>query len=206
MKIHKLITGPVQENCYILDQGGFALIVDPGDEAEKIIEKVEDLDLQPIGVLLTHAHFDHIGALDAVIDRYDCSVYIHQAEEQALLDPEFNLSAMAGRPFTTKPADKIIYTEGSNQIGPFQFEIRHTPGHSPGSVSYIFHNDKTVIGGDALFKGSIGRTDISHGNHEQLLTSIREKLLTLDEDYTVYPGHGMATTIQNEKESNPFLI
>lgn len=206
MNIHKIITGPVQENCYILDFNGFALVIDPGDDAEKIIQKIVELDTQPLAILLTHAHFDHIGALDDVADKYNLSVYIHQAEEKALLDPDFNLSAISGRPFTTQPADKIIYSEGNQQIGPFSFEIRHTPGHSPGSLSYVFHDFQVVFGGDTLFKGSIGRTDLPEGDHETLLSSIKDKLLKLNHNFTVYPGHGMKTTIINEKETNPFLI
>lgn len=206
MNIHKIITGTIQENCYILEQAGYGLIIDPGDDGEKIIQKIEELDIQPIAVLLTHAHFDHIGALDTVTSRYDLSVYIHHAEEKALIDPDFNLSSMSGKPITTQPADKIIYTEGSQQIGPFQFEIRHTPGHSPGSLSYVFHDQEVVFAGDALFKGSIGRTDLPNGDLETLLSSITDKLLNLNSHFTVYPGHGMKTTIKNEIDTNPFLI
>lgn len=205
MDVIKIVTGQVAENCYILNKNGYGIIVDPGDEADKIVKKIEEVDTYPVAVILTHAHFDHIGALDEITEKYDIPVYIHEAEEKALLDPDFNLSSLTGDPFTTKPADKIIYTEGPFGIGPFNIEIRHTPGHSPGSVSYVFNDAKCIVAGDALFRGSIGRTDLNHGNHETLLNSIREKLLSLEDDYKVYPGHGPSTTIGNERKSNPFL-
>lgn len=205
MKITKIITGSIGENCYILSKNGYALIVDPGDDAENIIDKVKELDVYPVAVLLTHAHFDHIGALDAVSDKFDTDIYIHELEEDALLDPNFNLSIITGNPFITKPANKIIYTEGPVRIGPFNFEIKHTPGHSVGSISFIFNEEKVVVSGDALFRESVGRTELKNGDQEMLLNSIQQKLMVLDDDFQVFPGHGMSTTIGHERDMNPFL-
>jgi len=205
MKLTKIITGAIGENCYILSKNGYALIIDPGDEAEKIIERITALDVYPVSILLTHAHFDHIGALDAVRRKYDIPVYIHELEEDALLDPELNLSSITDKPFTTNPADKIIYSDGPYSIGPFNFDIKHTPGHSVGSVSFIFNDDKVVVSGDVLFRENIGRTDLGGGSHHVLLQSIHEKLMVLDDDFQVFPGHGMSTTIGHERQSNPFL-
>ena len=205
MKLTKIITGVIRENCYILSKNGYALIIDPGDEAEKIIERITALDVYPISILLTHAHFDHIGALDAVRKKYDIPVYIHELEEDALLDPTLNLSSITDKPFTTNPADKIIYSEGPHSIGPFNFDIKHTPGHSVGSISFIFNDEKIVASGDVLFRENIGRTDLGGGGHNVLLHSIQEKLMVLDDDFQVLPGHGMLTTIGYERQSNPFL-
>lgn len=205
MKITKIITGAIRENCYILSKNGYALIIDPGDEAEKIIDKITALDVYPVSILLTHAHFDHIGALDAVRKKYDIPVYIHELEEDALLESELNLSSITDKPFTTNPAEKIIYSEGPCSIGPFHFDIKHTPGHSVGSISFIFNDEKVVVSGDVLFRENIGRTDLGGGGHHVLLQSIHEKLMVLDDDFQVFPGHGMSTTIGHERQSNPFL-
>ena len=205
MKIHKLITGPVQENCYILEKDGQALVVDPGSDGERIIHKIEDLDLKPLHILLTHAHFDHIGALDQVRDYYHIPASIHEIEKDYLLDPDLNFSSMTGQPFTCQPADHLFTEEVELEIGPFDFKVVHTPGHSPGSVSFIFQSDKQVIAGDALFRESIGRTDSFNADGPTLLDSIQTKLLSLDDDFTVYPGHGQATSIGHEKSYNPFF-
>src|SRR5699024_4204658 len=141
MKLTEIITGAIGENCYILSKNGYALIIDPGDEAEKIIERITALDVYPVSILLTHAHFDHIGALDAVRRKYDIPLYIHELEEDALLDPELNLSSITDKPFTTNHADKIIYSDCPYIIGPFNFYIKHTLGQSVGSVSFIFNID-----------------------------------------------------------------
>ena len=128
-------------------------------------------------------------------------------EREWLSNPTLNGSAKyAGLPnVQNKDADFNIQEEGMMTIGPFEFEVRHTPGHSPGSVSYIFLNSQFAVVGDTLFKQSVGRTDLPGGNTNTLLTSIHDKLLTLDDEVIIYPGHGPATTVENEKDTNPFL-
>lgn len=208
MKIKTLPLGPIQANCYLLsDVDQNCLIVDPGEEPEKIEGKIDSANLKPIAILLTHAHFDHIGALEVIRKRYDVPVYIHKEENLWLRNPELNGSAKYPMfpPVICSLADHLINQEGMIQVGPFKIEVRHTPGHSPGSVSYVFHDERLVIVGDTLFQQGVGRTDLPGGNTHQLLTSIEQKLLSLDDDFKIYPGHGAKTTPRDEKEKNPFL-
>lgn len=208
MKIKTLPLGPIQANCYLISNSdGECLIIDPGEESDKIRETIQDTHLKPIAVLLTHAHFDHIGALDSIRQHYDIPVYIHKEENLWLRNPELNGSAKYPMfpPVVCNLADHLINVEGLLRVGPFEIEVRHTPGHSPGSVSFVFHDDRFVIVGDTLFKQGIGRTDLPGGNTHQLLTAIEQKLLSLDEDYRIYPGHGPKTTPKAEMDSNPFL-
>ncbi|NYF24589.1 MBL fold metallo-hydrolase [Sporosarcina sp. JAI121] len=200
--------GPIQTNCYIIsDSLGNCLIVDPGEESARLIRKVESKELTPTAILLTHAHFDHIGAVDSIRDRYNIPVYVHEEEQEWLTNPKLNGSAKySGLPdVSNRKADHIIRDEGMMSVGSFEFEVRHTPGHSPGSVSYIFAPSRFAIVGDTLFKQGVGRTDLPGGNTHVLLASIHDKLLSLDDDYNIYPGHGPSTTPEEEKDSNPFL-
>lgn len=207
MKYQRVPLGPLQTNCYIIENDQKeCLIVDPGEEGKKLIQLLEMRKLQPVAILLTHAHFDHIGALDDVRQRYDVPVYIHSKEKNWLNDPALNGSQffMMGA-ISVQPATHYVTEEGSLSIAGFQCEIYETPGHSPGSVSYYFKEARMVASGDALFERSIGRTDLPGGNHEQLLRSIHNKLLVLPEDTIVLCGHGSETTIGDEMENNPFL-
>lgn len=208
MKYAQIPLGPLQTNCYLLaEEGGSCLIIDPGGEDGKLNQYMNEYKLKPIAVILTHAHFDHIGAVDAVRNKYDIPVYIHEKEASWLLDPALNGSQrfQYGEPIRLKPADGIIAGESAMQLGAFSFQVLETPGHSPGSISIFFKDAGIVVAGDALFSGSIGRTDLPDGNHEQLIKSIHDKLMVLPEETIVLPGHGPATTVGNEMDSNPFL-
>jgi hydroxyacylglutathione hydrolase len=208
LKVNTYPLGPIQTNCYIIsDESGNCLIMDPGEESGRIINKVKSKELTPVAILLTHAHFDHIGAVDSIRDRYNIPVYIHEEEQDWLLDPRLNGSAKyPGLPdIRTGKADILISDEGMMTVGPFEFEVRYTPGHSPGSVSYIFGPSRFAIVGDTLFQHGVGRTDLPGGNTGVLLASIHDKLLSLDDDFIIYPGHGPSTTPEEEKDSNPFL-
>ncbi len=208
LKVTYFPLGPVQTNCYFIQDGEqHCLIIDPGEESDKIITRIESEQLKPLAILLTHGHFDHIGAVDAVRDHFNIPVYIHESEADTLTSPEANGSTRyPGLPLVqNREADHLLTTEGEMEIGPFSFEVRHTPGHSPGSVTFVFKEDHFAIVGDTLFQGSIGRTDLPGGNMETLLTSIHEKLLSLDEEIIVYPGHGPSTTPKEERNRNPFL-
>lgn len=206
----QLPLGPVQANAYIISNDhNEALVVDPGAEAERLISHIKDKGLHPIAVLLTHAHFDHIGAVDAVRDYWRIPVYLHSSEKDWPADPQKNGSTFfpaAGRGITARAADELIEGEGDLSIGPFSFQVYETPGHSPGSVSLYNRENGIVFSGDALFAGSIGRTDLPGGDHDQLLQSIKDKLLSLPTETIIAPGHGPETTVGDEKRSNPFLL
>lgn len=209
MKIYAFALGPVGTNAYLLvnDQNR-GLFFDPGAKSPKVFEFIDEQQIKIEAILLTHAHFDHIGGLEELRQKTGAPVYIHTKENHWLSDPMLNGS---GRhpwtqfvpPAVCKSADVLIDHEGELQIGDFSIRIFHTPGHSPGSLSYYIHN--FVICGDTLFKGSIGRTDLLDGDYDLLMASIEDKLLTLPEETIIYPGHGDPSTIGEEKRENPFI-
>ncbi|MFD1850279.1 MBL fold metallo-hydrolase [Oceanobacillus bengalensis] len=205
MKVKVLPVGPIGTNCYLIIKDKEALIIDPGADADRIQATLSQEGIIPQAILLTHAHFDHIGAVDELRKRYKLELYLHELEHTWLGNPQLNGSLSLLK-------DEIIIGEAENklkvetvQINFFTFDVIHTPGHSPGSVSFIFHDEQFIIGGDVLFRQGIGRTDLVGGDFNQLAATIRNNFYTLDEAYTVYPGHGPKTTIKHEKENNPFI-
>ena len=208
MHWRQLPLGILQTNCYILyNEKKDCVIFDPGAEGKKFLAFLKKEKFNPLAILLTHAHFDHIGAVDAVRDEYHIPVYVHKKEADWLENPRVNGSAhfVPNHPVQAKAADHFIREEGPLEIGPFLLEVLETPGHSPGSVSYYSKELEVVFAGDTLFKDSIGRTDLVDGNSSQLLKSIHDKLLSLPEETFVLPGHGPVTTVQDEMDRNPFL-
>ncbi|CDQ39665.1 MBL fold metallo-hydrolase [Virgibacillus salexigens] len=205
MKIEIMSLGPLGTNCYIVYQDNQALVFDPGGEPEKVKTFLSANQLDPKAILLTHGHFDHIGAVDTLRKFYEIDVYIHQAEADWLEDAQKNGSLMfIGETIQTQKPDQLLAPEKMT-LGNFQFEIIHTPGHSPGSVTFLFHEQLMMISGDVLFYQGIGRTDLPGGNFEELKQSIKQKIYTLDKDFDIYPGHGPKTSIANEKKANPFI-
>ncbi len=206
MKILQIPTGPIQENCYLVYNEKHLLIIDPGAEPEKIIETITDTKARPAAILLTHTHYDHIGAVDPLREFYEIPVYVSPLEADWLQNPQMNLSGLGRHDdienITAGPADEYFELQ-EYEIADLSFKVVATPGHSIGSVSFIFPD--FVVSGDALFRGSIGRTDLPTGNLQQLLESIQTQLFTLPEEFPVYPGHGEATTIEREKRLNPFF-
>lgn len=206
MEVKTFSLGPLGTNCYVLSKNNEALVIDPGGEAHIINNYLKEQSLNLQAILLTHAHFDHIGAVDELRTQYQVEVYMPEFEKHWLAEPELNRSLLFLGPnqgIKTAPPEKLL-SEGHKKIGNFEFEIIHTPGHSPGSISFIFPNNNLIISGDVLFHHGIGRTDLPDGSLEELAHSILTKLYKLPDDYTVYPGHGASTTIGTEKKSNPY--
>lgn len=208
LNIRTFPLGPLQTNCYVVsNKEKQCLIFDPGEQGEMFVKELRRLNLKPLAIILTHAHFDHIGAVDFVRESFSIPVYIHQAEKNWLMDATKNGSARYRElpMIEGKAADVLIEKDGLLEIGPFACQMYHTPGHSPGSISYWFKEDGFAIVGDTLFQGSIGRTDLPYGNHKELIQSIHNKLLSLPEQTICYPGHGGPTTPEEEMNHNPFL-
>lgn len=208
MEWKQIPLGPLQTNCYVFwNDEKDCLIFDPGGNADTLIRLLEIEGLTPVAILLTHAHFDHIGAVDDVRDRFGIPVYVHEKEAQWLIDPSLNGSVlfMMEDKISARAADYILTDEQSLVIGSFHLNLFHTPGHSPGSISYYMRDAQIVVAGDTLFMGSIGRSDLPGGDPQQLLASIHDHLLTLPEETIVLPGHGPETSIGHEMDGNPFL-
>ncbi|MBC2117587.1 MBL fold metallo-hydrolase [Listeria booriae] len=206
VKISGLATGLLQENCYVIYNEKHCLIVDPGSDAENIIAQVEETGTKPVAILLTHCHYDHIGALEEIRAHYQVPVYVSPLEQEWLGNPELNgsvgMSQYSNKEIICVPAENEFEIRDYNIEG-IMFRVVPTPGHSIGSVSFIF--DDFVVVGDALFKGSIGRSDLYTGDFDTLIESITTQLLVLPDDMPVYAGHGDATTIGHEKATNPYL-
>jgi len=208
--IQKFTFNPFQENTYLLyDESKSAIVVDPGcyekSEEQEIQSFIDSNDLSLDMVINTHCHIDHILGNAFFYDTYDTKPIIHELDLKVLQSvPEYGHTF--GINVIPSP-DPEIYLEDGDIIdfGNSELKVMHIPGHAPGHVVLINEAQKFIIGGDVLFYGSIGRTDLPYGDHDTLIQSIKEKLLVLDEDYKVYPGHGPATYIGFEKKNNPFL-
>ena len=209
MKVDCLILGDYETNCYVLRSSGTdkdCVIIDPGLEAGRLIDFLGEHRINPVAVVLTHGHIDHVAGVAALRERYpDVKVYIHKLDADMLAEPHRNLSAMTGGSFVTEPADAIVEENSVIEQAGIKLEVLHTPGHTPGGICLYSKDEGIVFTDDTLFADSIGRTDFPGGSMSQIIESIRQKLLTLPGDTKVYPGHGPITTIAREKANNPFL-
>ena len=206
MKINRLIVGPIQANCYVVyeEKTKEALVIDPGAEGTRIYQEIEDLGLKVKYIVNTHGHLDHIGGNEVLKKATGAQLCIHQADSAMLTNPKNNFSFFSGKGEVRSPeADEFVQDGDILEVGELQFQILHTPGHSLGGICIV--GEGVCFSGDTLFTESVGRTDLPGGSTEELLTSIREKLLGLAEETIVYPGHGPQTTIGHEKKANPYL-
>jgi hydroxyacylglutathione hydrolase len=207
MDVRSFTVGPVAENCYIARRDGadHAVIVDPGDEPERILEAVDGLGVTIDAILITHCHFDHIGAVAPVAEATKAPVWCPEIEVPVLADIMSYVPWPGFGPFSSYDADQTVAGGEHLSLAGLEIDVVFTPGHSPGHVSYAIPDEGALFSGDVLFKGSVGRTDLPGGDWGTLLESIRTLVDSQPEETTVHPGHMDVTTLGAERASNPFL-
>lgn len=205
MKVITLQTGLLSVNCYIVycEQTQLCAVIDPGGNADDILKLIDKINLTPKMILLTHGHFDHIGAVKEMKKRTGAMIAIHADDAECLTNSHSNLSFSMGSETVQAPPDYLLDDGDVLEIGTVKLTVIHTPGHTNGGIT--LKCDGVLFTGDTLFKRSVGRTDFTGGDHQLLMKSIREKLMVLDDKFLVYPGHGSMTTIGNERRTNPYL-
>ncbi len=205
MVLIRVIVGPLQVNCFILadEKTKDAVVIDPGDDAEDILKIIKEKSFKVKYIVNTHGHFDHIGANKAVKDATGAELLIHEADAPVLASAAQHSRDFGMRPVTSPPADRYVKHGEVITAGEVSLKILHTPGHSPGGICLL--EEGMVFTGDALFAGSIGRTDLPGGDLMTLLGSIKTNLMNLPDDTKVFSGHGPASTIGDERRENPFL-
>jgi hydroxyacylglutathione hydrolase len=199
MKIETFPLGVYQANSYLVSLNSQYLIIDPGSKPDFLISKIPVMS-KVLAILLTHGHFDHFAAAEELAKHYNVEIYVHIEDEEMLYDAQKNYSDHRN---VTCNQRVYAFDKPYLQIGPFKINVFHTPGHSPGSVSYLI--DQSLFTGDLLFKNSIGRTDLYRGNSYDMLESLKF-VCSLDGDIAVYPGHGALTNLKAEKAINPFIL
>lgn len=207
MDVRQFTVGPVAENCYLFRAEGSdrALIVDPGDEADRILEAVDGLGVTVDGILLTHCHFDHVGAVAPVARATGARVWCPEIEVPVLADIMSFVPFAGFGPFESYQADETVAGGEQLSLAGLDIDVLFTPGHSPGHVTYSIPEQAALFSGDVLFQGSVGRTDLPGGDWGTLLESIRTLVDGHPAETTVYPGHMGITTLEAERATNPFL-
>ncbi len=204
-RVHVVEVGPLVVNAYLVEhaRSGQAAVIDPGDEGEALLLEIARRKLSVELILLTHGHFDHVGGVKVLRERTGAKVHVHPGDSERM-----QMASRQGMVFGLRVADPpppdVLVEDGA--VVPFagsEFRVLHTPGHTPGCVTYLLGG--TAFVGDLIFSGSIGRTDLPGGRHEELLRSVREKIFTLPDATVLFPGHGPPTTVGEERRTNPFF-
>ncbi len=197
--IDKLINSGLGVNTYMLFSGNSCIIIDPGRDSLELVRKIRSMHLNPMMILLTHGHFDHIEGIEILKREFNIPFFIHKNDEELYYNP------LNGGDFSFRkpPIDGFLREGDEIKLNDNKIDVIHTPGHTKGSVSFFFY--PYLVTGDTLFYGTIGRTDLPGGSFEELVHSIKEKILILPEEVVILPGHGDETTVGFEKEENPYL-
>ncbi len=218
MRIETFTLGELQENAYLVlaerglaldDESGVGVVVDPGDYPARLIDRIERSGATLRAILLTHGHWDHVNGVRDVKAAFGAPVYLHGADAPLYEHLAEQAEVFGFHADPQPPLDHVVNDGDILDFGPLRFEVFHTPGHTPGGVCYRLvgagKGEDVVFVGDTIFAGGVGRTDLPGGSFEQLVKGIRQELLTLDDNVTLYPGHGSPTTVGAERSSNPFL-
>jgi glyoxylase-like metal-dependent hydrolase (beta-lactamase superfamily II) len=203
--LERIVVGNLETNCYIFgsSRNKEVVVIDPGGDVERIMAVLYGLAAQVCSIVNTHGHVDHILGNRSLKKRTGAEILIHRADGEMLIDSRKNFSNLLAEPVTSPPADRLLEGGDLIRIGELSLKVVHTPGHSPGGISLI--GDGLVFTGDTLFSGSIGRWDFPGASYNLLLASVRNKLLVLEDETVVYPGHGPSSTIGAERRHNPFF-
>lgn len=206
IKVEQYVVGPVQTNCYfaINEDTKETLIIDPGANAGRLAEILTDKNLKPEAILLTHGHFDHAGGAAELAARFGIKIYAQEYEKETLENPALNLSGWEGNE-SVYHADCFLKDEQEIDLAGFHIRVFYTPGHTVGGCCYYFSYQKVLFSGDTLFSMSVGRTDFPKGSMSNLIRAIKNKILPLPDDVTVYTGHNDITTVGAERMHNPYL-
>jgi glyoxylase-like metal-dependent hydrolase (beta-lactamase superfamily II) len=207
MLLKKRTVGQFQSNCYLVgaQDADSMVVIDPGDEPDRICTDIEETERTPVCILATHGHMDHVGAVKAVKETYDIPFYLHEDDMYLVQNLEEQARAFG---LSAPPQPEV---DGHIEVGTLEpgagltFDVRHTPGHSPGGVTFYSSEHEQALVGDCVFAGSIGRADFPRADHQTLIGSIKKQILTLPDDTELLPGHGPNTTVGEEKTSNPHL-
>lgn len=204
--IKSVVVGPVDVNCYVLKDKatGKGTVIDPGGHVERIMSLIKDMKADIAEIIITHGHFDHIGALDELRNAVGCGASIHELDAEMLLKSRKNLSIFMGTDASFRPAERLLKDGDVIRFGESYLKVIHTPGHTAGGIC-LYDGDKVLFSGDTLFAGSVGRSDFPGGDHYQLIESVVKALAEVKDETVVYPGHGPETGMGYERKNNPFL-